>query len=52
MRRKAGIPKILRVQEVRGFEVMCLFSNGEKRWIDFSQLFDIRNVREPDPADA
>lgn len=49
MRRKAGIAKILRVQEVRGFEVVCLFNNGEKRLIDFSHLFDLWNVSEPDP---
>lgn len=49
MKRKRTIPRILRIIEINGFEVICMFNNGEKRKIDFTNLFNVWEVGEPDP---
>jgi DNA-binding XRE family transcriptional regulator len=33
------IPRILRIKDVSGYVVSCIFSNGEHRQIDFEHLF-------------
>lgn len=37
-----NIPKILKINEVRGYKVSCLFNNGEARIIDFESFFKSR----------
>lgn len=34
-----SIPRILKIHEVNGYKVSCLFNNGESRIIDFMDLF-------------
>lgn len=38
-----SIPKILKINEVDGYNVSCLFNNGESRVIDFKKFFQSRN---------
>lgn len=46
-----SIPRILKINHVNGYEVSCLFNNGESRLIDFQQLFrDTFKVGAGDPA--
>lgn len=46
-----SIPRVLKINQVNGYEVSCLFNNGESRLIDFQKLFrDTFNVEEGDPA--
>ena len=33
------IPRILKINKVRGYKVSCLFNNGESRIIDFEDFF-------------
>jgi DNA-binding XRE family transcriptional regulator len=33
------IPRILKINNIEGYKVSCLFSNGESRLIDFDMLF-------------
>lgn len=50
MKRLRSIPKILKINEVSGYKVSCLFSNGESRIIDFEQFFKSRNRGESHPS--
>lgn len=46
-----SIPRILKINEINGFEVSCLFNNGESRVIDFLTLFDEKfQVKPGHPA--
>jgi len=38
-----SIPKILKINEIKGYKVSCLFNNGESRIIDFENFFKSRN---------
>ena len=38
-----SIPKILKINEIDGYKVSCLFNNGESRIIDFEYFFKNRN---------
>lgn len=46
MRRVNKIPRIIKINEVKGFKVYCAFNNGEHRIIDFRKLFEKWNVDE------
>ncbi len=48
MRKKVKIPRILKIERVNGFKVVCMFNNGESRMIDFELLFKDWNVTEED----
>jgi len=39
MKKLRSIPKILKINEVEGYKVSCLFNNGESRIIDFREFF-------------
>ena len=39
MNMKSRIPRIIKINEIRGFKVYCAFNNGEHRVIDFEKLF-------------
>ncbi len=46
-----SIPKILKINEISGYKVSCLFNNGESRWINFKQFFEEEiNVTNSHPA--
>jgi DNA-binding XRE family transcriptional regulator len=46
-----SIPRILKINHVNGYEVSCLFNNGESKLIDFQKLFrDTFKVEAGDPA--
>ena len=34
-----SIPRILKINNIKGYKVSCLFNNGESRIIDFKNLF-------------
>ncbi len=46
MRKKIIIPRILRINKVEGFQIYCVFNNGEHRIIDFNEIFKEWNLGE------
>jgi hypothetical protein len=40
MKKTIKIPRILKIKSVKGFNVYCIFNNGETRLIDFKELFN------------
>ena len=42
------IPRIQSVSKVEGFRVYCLFNTGEKRVVNFDQLFEKWNIKPGD----
>jgi len=48
MRRNLKIPRILKIEKVDGFKVICMFNNGESRMIDFELLFDKWSITNDD----
>ena len=45
MRKIKSIPRIIRINQIKGFKVFCAFNNGEHRIIDFVNLFEILNFK-------
>ena len=46
-----SVPRILKINEISGYKVSCLFNNGESRIIDFVDLFDNKfKVKPGHPA--
>ena len=45
-----SIPKILKINEISGYKVSCLFNNGESRIIDFRKVLDKLCLNENSPA--
>ncbi len=41
-----SIKKIVKVHQVKGYKVTCLFNNGESRVIDFKDLFDKWKIKK------
>ncbi len=39
MRKKPVIPRILKIQKIKGLKIYCMFNNGENRLLDFEQIF-------------
>jgi DNA-binding XRE family transcriptional regulator len=48
MRKSNKIPRIIKINEITGFNISCAFNNGEHRIIDFRKLFKIWNLKEGD----
>jgi DNA-binding XRE family transcriptional regulator len=48
MRTKIKIPRIIKIIQVNDFEVHCMFNNGEKRLLDFNNIFETWNISEND----
>ncbi len=45
MRKIKNIPRIIKINEIKGFEIFCAFNNGEHRIIDFNKLFKKWNIK-------
>ncbi len=45
-----SIPRILKINKVKGYRVSCLFNNGESRIIDFEDFFQKQKLRKDHPA--
>lgn len=45
MRKIKSIPRIIKINELRGFKIYCAFNNGEHRIIDFNKLFEKLDFR-------
>ncbi|MBK8501336.1 MAG: helix-turn-helix domain-containing protein [Saprospiraceae bacterium] len=45
-----NVPRILKINKVRGYQVSCLFNNGESRLIDFKAFFSRKKLRKDHPA--
>jgi DNA-binding XRE family transcriptional regulator len=39
MKKINKLPRILKIEDIEGFKVTCIFNNGEARVIDFERLF-------------
>ena len=48
MRKNLKTPRILKINKINGFKVICMFNNGESRMIDFELLFNEWNLSEED----
>ncbi len=49
MKKTIKIPRILQIKSIKGFELYCIFNNGETRVIDFKKLFEKWKVTKKDP---
>ena len=49
MKKTIKIPRILKIKSVKGFNLCCIFNNGETRIIDFKELFKKWKVTKNDP---
>lgn len=38
--------RIIKIHEINGFKIYCLFQNGESRVIDFTTFFEKKNIKE------
>jgi hypothetical protein len=47
-----SVPKILKINKIRGYKVSCLFNNGESRIIDFEKFFKRKKLKKGHPANA
>ncbi len=48
MKKYRRIPRIIKINKIKGFKIHCAFNNGEYRIIDFEQLFKTWNTHEGD----
>lgn len=49
MKKVIKMTRILKIKSVKGFNVYCIFNNGETRVIDFKDLFSKWKVTKKDP---
>lgn len=49
MKKILKMPRILKIKAIKGFNVYCIFNNGETRTIDFKKLFNKWAVTKKDP---
>ena len=48
MRKNIKTPRILKIENINGFELICMFNNGESRKIDFQEIFEEWNIQKSD----
>ncbi len=48
MRQKIKTPRIIKIEKVQGFQIQCMFNNGESRLFDFQKIFNDWLVSEND----
>lgn len=39
MRKKPAVPRIIKIQKIDGFNIYCMFNNGENRLLNFERIF-------------
>jgi DNA-binding XRE family transcriptional regulator len=49
MKKTIKLPRILKIKSINGFNIYCIFNNGETRVIDFKKLFSKWKVTKDDP---
>ena len=49
MKKTIKLPRILKIKSINGFNISCVFNNGETRIIDFNELFNKWKVSKSDP---
>jgi DNA-binding XRE family transcriptional regulator len=49
MKKTIKMPRILKIEAVKGFTVTCIFNNGETRALDFKGLFKKWKITRKDP---
>jgi len=49
MRKKTILPRVLKINWIKGFSISVSFNNGEARVIDFQKFFDQKEVAEESP---
>ena len=49
MKNTIKVPRILKIESINGFNLTCVFNNGESRVVDFSELFKKLKVKKGDP---
>lgn len=48
MRAKPIIPRILKIDKIDGFKIVCMFNNGQRRLLDFKKIFEDWAISEND----
>jgi len=48
MRQRIKIPRIIKIENITGHKIQCMFNNGESRLLDFEKIFKQWNVTEND----
>lgn len=48
MRKKLKIPRIVKIENISGRKIQCMFNNGESRILDFDKIFQQWNISEND----
>lgn len=48
MRQKIKLPRIIKIENIAGHKIQCMFNNGESRILDFDKIFRQWNVTEKD----
>lgn len=49
IKKSLKMPRILKIKSIKGFDIYCIFNNGETRVIDFKKLFSKWKIRKKDP---
>ncbi len=49
MKKSLKMPRILKIKTIKGFDIYCIFNNGETRVIDFKKLFSKWKITKNDP---
>lgn len=48
MRKKLSIPRIIKIHNIDGLTIRCMFNNGESRILDFEKIFKQWKITEDD----
>ena len=48
MRQIHKFPRIIKIEKIEGFNIQCMFNNGESRLLDFKKIFDEWEITEKD----
>jgi DNA-binding XRE family transcriptional regulator len=48
MRKRAKIPRILKINKIDGFKIYVIFNNGETRLLDFGKILNDWDIKESD----
>lgn len=48
MRQRLKLPRIIKIEKIDGFNIQCMFNNGESRLLDFKNIFNDWKISEND----